>query len=68
MNDQLIRRKEVAKLLGIGLPTLSRWCAQGHIAKPIAIGPRAVAWRMSYISEFIAQRAGEKANPAAEGA
>jgi prophage regulatory protein len=58
--DRIIREKELVELLGISKATVGRWKAQGHLPKPIRIGPRAVGWQKSVIEAFIAQRAGSE--------
>lgn len=62
MPDQIYRRRGAALYLGVSVPTLDRWYREGHIAKPIKIGPQAVGWRESYLKQFLAER--EKAGAA----
>lgn len=54
--NRLLRRPEVAELLGIGESTWSRWVADGRAPKPIRLSPRTVAWRYSDVQKFINDR------------
>ena len=54
--SQLLRRPEVAQLLGIGQSTWSRWVAEGRAPRPIRLSSHTVAWRYSDILAFINDR------------
>lgn len=41
-----IRVKEVAALKGISVPTVWRWIHQGHLPKPVRLGPNVTAWKV----------------------
>lgn len=61
MNDNIIRQKDLATLLGVSLDTIKRWKREQRLPAAIQIGPRAVGWRMSTIEAFIAARTGKQA-------
>ena len=54
--NRLLRRSEVAKFLGIGESTWSRWVAEGKAPRGIHLSSRAIAWRYSDILKFIEER------------
>ncbi|WP_083260795.1 AlpA family phage regulatory protein [Microbulbifer aggregans] len=55
--NRLLRRSDVAKLLGIGQSTWSRWVSEGKAPPGIRLSSRAVAWRYSTILKFVEERA-----------
>lgn len=54
----LLRDKEVAKLLSIGRSTVWLYASNGVLPKPIKLSPRVSVWRLSDIESFIASRLG----------
>lgn len=53
MKDYLIREKEVARRLCIGLAKLNEWVKAGHVPPPVRRRPNK-AWRSSDIDRYIA--------------
>lgn len=54
--NRLIRRPEVLAMLGVSRSTLYAWIERGYFERPVQLGPRAVAWRLDYIDNFISTR------------
>ncbi|WP_073033071.1 helix-turn-helix transcriptional regulator [Roseovarius pacificus] len=55
MNDitrELLKDKEVAAMLGVGIATVWRYAKSGQIPAPIRFG-NSTRWRVSEISEWI---------------
>ncbi|MGJ7458161.1 helix-turn-helix transcriptional regulator [Halomonas sp. RA08-2] len=63
--ERLLRRPEVLHRCGISNSTLHRLINAGTFPAPIQLGPRAVAWVESGITEWIEQRI--EASRAVEG-
>jgi ribosomal protein S18 acetylase RimI-like enzyme/predicted DNA-binding transcriptional regulator AlpA len=53
---QLIRKRELARLLGINPWTLDGWRKRGLIPPPIVLSPQVVAWRRSVIATLLDER------------
>lgn len=49
----LLSPREVQERLSIPQSTLYRWIAQGDFPKPIKIGPRRTAFKLSDIQEWL---------------
>lgn len=58
---QLIRKRELAKLLGVNPWTLDNWRRRGSIPKPIILSGQVVAWRRLEIERWLAEREAETA-------
>lgn len=56
MSPQVYRRREVEKLTGLSRSTLYEQMAKGRFPRPVRLTQRAVAWRASDISEWLASR------------
>lgn len=56
MNHRLLRRPEVELQCGIGRSSLYHRMSQGLWPKPIALGPRSVAWPESEVIALNAAR------------
>jgi prophage regulatory protein len=52
----VLRRREVESLTGLSRSTIYHYVKNGEFPKPVALGPRAVGWLESAVSEWIAQR------------
>jgi predicted DNA-binding transcriptional regulator AlpA len=52
--DQLLTRGETAGELAVCVRTLERWARQGIGPPPVRMGPRAVRYRRSDITRWIA--------------
>lgn len=50
--ENLLRRDEVLKRVGISETTLYRWMKEGRFPQPVQLGPRAVAWPESDLREW----------------
>jgi len=55
MNQEFLRAKEVANLLGIGESSVWRHTKEGRLPKPIKISSRTTVWRYSELMEHIQQ-------------
>ncbi len=53
---ELIRPKQLAKLLSISIPTLYRMINDGELPPKVKIGKRAVGWRRKQIEEWMDER------------
>lgn len=58
MNDRLLTRKQAAEVLGFQPQTLARWKWEGREDRPpeVRVGSRAVRYRASELSNWIAER------------
>jgi prophage regulatory protein len=62
MNDvvqprlSILRRKEVQARTGLSRSTIYLYIKAGLFPKPVALGPRAVGWIESDVSDWIAKR------------
>lgn len=56
MTTQLLRDKDVAKMLSIAKSTVWMYASNGTLPKPTKISPRVSAWKLSDIEAFIASR------------
>ncbi len=54
-NDRLLRRDEVEERTGLSRSAIYRLMREGEFPTPIKIGPRAVRWPQSELSEFLAR-------------
>lgn len=54
--DNLIRPKDLANKLGIGLSTLYEWMKEPDFPRKIKLGPQAVAFRVSEIEDWMERR------------
>lgn len=61
-NDRILRPRQVADYLGIGLSTLYEWEATLEgFPKRIKLGERASGWRLSVINAWVDSRQGGEA-------
>ncbi|EGK08329.1 AlpA family phage regulatory protein [Kingella kingae] len=69
MSNQLIRVKELAKLLCVSDTIIWNWVNPNNrryhpeFPKPIKISPNVTAWRKSEITAYLDQLAAEQQNP-----
>lgn len=47
--EQFLRAWDVAKLLGISIPTVWRWAREGKLPKPVKISQRITVWKETEI-------------------
>lgn len=59
MSEKMLRAKDAAAFLGIGVSTLWKWVKDGRLPKGISLGPRCTVWRQSELGSFVADREGE---------
>lgn len=52
--DRLLRAAEVFALVGLSRTAVYEAIAESRFPKPVQLGPRAVAWRLSDVQAFIA--------------
>jgi prophage regulatory protein len=53
-----IRAQELATMLAVHRTTLWRWVHDGHLPRPVRLGPNTVAWDSIQIDEWLAARHG----------
>lgn len=53
MKDQILRPKEAAKFLGIGLSTLYLFAKKEGFPKKVRLGARSVGWWMEELKEWV---------------
>ena len=56
MSDRLLRRREVEEITGLARSSIYRQMDRGSFPRPVKVGPTAVRWRESDITEWIASR------------
>jgi prophage regulatory protein len=57
MSDPVfLRRKQVARLLNVTVPTLWRWTKKGIFPKPIKLGPNVSGWAAADVYSFLESR------------
>jgi prophage regulatory protein len=54
-----IRAQELATVLAVHRSTLWRWVRDGHLPRPVQLGPNTVAWDSTQIDAWLASCAGE---------
>ena len=52
-----IRAQELATMLAVHRTTLWRWVHDGHLPRPVRLGPNTVAWDSTQIDAWLAARA-----------
>jgi excisionase family DNA binding protein len=55
-----IRPQELAIMLAVHRTTLWRWVRDGHLPRPVRLGPNTVAWDSVEIDAWLAARAVEE--------
>jgi len=55
----VLRAKDAAAFLGIGLSTFWRWVKDGRLPQGIHLSARATVWKISALESFIEQQAGQ---------
>ena len=53
---KLVRLDQLVDLLNVGERTWLRWVKNGQAPRPIRLGPRAVAWRLSQLESWLEQK------------
>ena len=53
-----IRAQELATRLAVHRSTLWRWVHDGHLPRPVRLGPNTVAWDCTQIDAWLAERTG----------
>ena len=57
---QYIRAQELATMLAVHRTTLWRWVHDGHLPRPVKLGPNTVAWESTQIDAWLAAREAEQ--------
>ena len=60
-----IRAQELATMLAVHRTTLWRWVRDGHLPRPVQLGPNTVAWNSAEIEAWLTARAGAREHGAA---
>ena len=53
---RLLTVREVAKIVGLGVPTVWKWVASGGFPAPIKLSSRATRWRSDEVESWIESR------------
>ena len=56
MNNRLLRRRLVEEITGLARSSIYRQMDLGSFPRPVKVGPSAVRWRESDITEWLASR------------
>ena len=56
IQHSILRRKQVQTRTGLARSTMYQQIQDGKFPRPISLGPRAVGWLESEISDWIAER------------
>jgi predicted DNA-binding transcriptional regulator AlpA len=59
----LIRQVELAEALKLDVSTVIRWTRRGKLPPPIRMGRNTVAWRLSDIDRWLAEREAASSSP-----
>jgi prophage regulatory protein len=62
---QYIRAQEFAAMLAVHRTTLWRWVRDGHLPRPVKLGPNTVAWESTQIDAWLAAREAAQKNDSA---
>jgi predicted DNA-binding transcriptional regulator AlpA len=54
--EPLISERQLCELLGVGLPTIARWRADGLAPRFIVLGVRRLAYRPSDVKAWLVER------------
>jgi prophage regulatory protein len=60
-----VRAQELATMLAVHRTTLWRWVRDGHLPRPVQLGPNTVAWNSAEIEAWLTARAGAREHGAA---
>ena len=55
-NLTILRRRQVEQRTGLSRSTLYQYMKDGYFPKPVPLGPRAVGWLESEVSDWIIMR------------
>ncbi len=58
--EQIVRKPELCRNLGISPVTLWRWTRRKGFPAPIKLGPNSVGWIEAEINDWLAARAAER--------
>ena len=62
---QYIRAQELAAMLAVHRTTLWRWVRDGHLPRPVKLGPNTVAWESTQVDAWLAAREAEQKSSSA---
>lgn len=63
----LVRKRDLAKLLGIDRWTLDNWRRTGHFPQPLKLSEHIVAWRRSDVEAWLEKRKAPRRKSNAQG-
>lgn len=61
LQSSFLRAPDVARQLGISVPTVWRWARLGVLPKPVRLGPGVTAWAVGDIDAWLAEKAAASA-------
>ena len=64
-NRKYIRPQELAIMLAVHRTTLWRWVRDGHLPRPVKLGPNTVAWESTQVDAWLAAREAEQKSSSA---
>ena len=56
ISTQIMRPKEVCRVIGVSRSTLERWRRSGVFPAPQKLGPQVVGWRTTAVEEWLSER------------
>ena len=56
MGDRLLRRREVERITGLSRSSIYRSMQEGAFPRPVRVGPAAVRWKASDITDWLESR------------
>lgn len=64
VSDRLLNTRELCGYLGVSYPTVTRWRTEGIGPAFVTLGKRRVAYRLSAVNAWLANREGTSVNAA----
>ena len=64
MGDRLLRRREVEGMTGLARSSIYRYMQEGDFPRPVRVGPAAVRWKASDITDWLESRPAAGSEPA----
>lgn len=55
-NRDMLSVREVSRTLNVSRATVWRWVNEGHLPRPVKLGPNTTRWRMVDVEAFVAGR------------
>ena len=60
INRRIIRKKEVARQIGVTTITIDRWCAKGSFPRPLQLGINSVGWFTTDLDNWFSERTADR--------